>query len=110
MVERKPSWSLRRGHICRWDYHCHYHGRKKSFGERRTSARNFRESRGKGFKVVSPSTHSPTQYLSDGIKLGCERNSLVGFKFVGAHTVQSLITLQMVTVQKKIVSFLFLEY
>ena len=42
---------------------------------------------------------------SNGTKLGCKRNSLVGFKFVGARTVWSLITLQMVAVEKEIGPF-----
>ena len=60
---------------------------------------------GKSVVNVSPGTYSPTKYLTNGVKLGCERNSLFGLKFMGTHAVRSLITLQMVTVKKEIVSF-----
>ncbi len=102
MAERKPSWSLRRGYINRWDYYHNYYGWNKGFGERRTSARIFPKIRGKCSKVVSSGTNSSIKYLSNGTKLGCERNSLVSFEFVGSRAVRSLITLQMVTVEKEI--------
>ncbi len=105
MVERKPSLSLHHGHISRWDYHYNYRGWKKGSGERRTSSRIFWEICCKCSRVVSSGTNSSTKYLSNGVKLGCERNSLVGLKLLGTCAVRSLITLHMVTVKKEIALF-----
>ena len=69
MAERKPSWSLRRGYIHRWDYHHNYHGWKKGSSERKTSARILWKIRGKCPKVASSGTYSSIKRLSNGAKL-----------------------------------------